>query len=300
MRVTSLATALVIGLAANAQAQTPAPDATATPEAPASRECATRFPIVLAEGLLSIAHFNVAETLRQCGATVFTTDVDPANTSLVRGPQLLEDIQMIRAMTGAQKVNLVAHSQGGLDARFILGTQPQVLGSIIQAGTPNLGSAAADLGQTVGTELLAGALTGQVEAIGGMNGTDINAAILFLTSAGAADFNEQFPLGLPAEECGQGPALAEGVALLSFGGTAVATNAADPSDATLNLGALGFNGQPSDGLVGRCSTHFGTVVRDDFAMNHIDLLNQVEGAIGADDPLQVYRMLAIRLKDMGL
>jgi triacylglycerol lipase len=269
--------------------------------APTSDACATKNPIVLAEGLNSVAHFGVVEALQDCGARVFTTDVDASNTSLVRGPQLLEDIQMVLATTGATKVNVFAHSQGGLDSRVILKTNPEVLASIVQAGTPNLGSKVADLGTSLPPDIAAG-MAGAIIAIGGSVGTDPVAANQFLTTAGTAQFNRDFPAGLPTEACGSGPAMANGVVLLSFGGTSPSTNAADPSDQLLTAGAAAFGAEENDGLVARCSTHFGTVLRDDFPMNHFDLLNQVKGVVGPQgpSPIEVYRSIAMQLKEMGL
>jgi triacylglycerol lipase len=281
-----------LGMASSAFAQTAQPGFTQT-----------RFPIVLVEGLGGINFFMVAEQLRAGGATVFLTTVDNANTSLVRGQQLLTQINQIRAMTGAAKVNVMGHSQGGLDARFVLGTQPDVLASITQAGTPNLGSAVANSLAGTGLEGLLGAFIPLIGGEGG--GTDPAAAVRFLTAAEAARFNTQFPAGLPTTMCGQGAPTASGVALFSFGGTTVSTNFADISDFFLSFlgiffGIPGLGGEANDGLVGQCSTHFGTVIRDDFVMNHLDLVNQVNGAVGMDNPVEQYRAIANRLKNMGL
>ena len=287
--VTTAVVLFAIGSASTGTAQ--------TESGPGTRAgfCATNFPIVLAEGLFAFSHFNIAESLMECGARVFLTDVDPTNSSTVRGAQLLEDIEMVLAVTGADRVNLFAHGQGGLDARVVLETKPSVLASIIQAGAPNLGSSAGNLGVLFGADLLI--LAG---VAGGQLGTNLVAALDDISTLGAASFNAEFPKGLPTEMCGEGPAEVDGVALFSFGGTVVASNLADPADGLLGLFSLGNFAQPNDGFVGRCSSHFGVVVRDDFAMNHLDLVNQTRGAIGPDDPVQVYRMLATRLVGMGL
>src|SRR5262249_40922065 len=117
----------------------------AGPAAAQSGFTKTKYPIVLAEGLDGIDFFQVAEALRAGGATVFTTTVDPANSSTVRGQQLLAEIEDILAATGAQKVNLIGHSQGGLDGRYILGTRPEVLASLSTVGTPHQGTPVADV-----------------------------------------------------------------------------------------------------------------------------------------------------------
>ena len=58
----------------------------------------------------------------------------------------------------------------------------------------------------------------------------------------------------------------------------------------------------SDGLVGRCSSHFGKVVRDNFSMNHLDEVNQLFGltSIFETSPVSVFRSHANRLKNAGL
>ena len=47
------------------------------------------------------------------GHDVHIASMDPFNTTYVRGPQLLKQVKQVLASTGAAKVNLVAHSQGG-------------------------------------------------------------------------------------------------------------------------------------------------------------------------------------------
>ena len=87
----------------------------------------TKYPIVLAHGFFgwsrmigSFDYFNgVPQTLMKNGATVFTTKTSSVNSSEVRGEQLLKQVAVIQALTGAKKVNLFGHSQGGLDARYV-------------------------------------------------------------------------------------------------------------------------------------------------------------------------------------
>jgi triacylglycerol lipase len=86
--------------------------------------------------------------------------VAPFNHPLERARQWLSHIEAIRGQTGAEKVHLVGHSQGGLDARVLvaparpaeetpigpllgLGYGPHVA-SVTTLATPHLGSALAD------------------------------------------------------------------------------------------------------------------------------------------------------------
>jgi triacylglycerol lipase len=60
--------------------------------------------------------------------------------------------------------------------------------------------------------------------------------------------------------------------------------------------------EPNDGLVGRCSSHLGQVIRDDYPINHLDEINQVLGlhGFGGVDPVQLMIEHAQRLKAAGL
>ena len=267
---------------------------------------ATRFPIVLQPGLANLGFFGVANSLRAGGARVFETQSDAFNNSTIRGQQLLRQIQQIVAITGAQKVNLIGHSQGGLDARFVLGTRPQLLASVTTVSTPHLGAELATLLAnpvlSVTTLPLSTALINAINLIRGQGfatpGQLLRAAGQ-LSAGGAAAFNRRFPAGLPSQRCGQGAASANGVVLSSWGGVGQRTNAVDPTDALLALTGAVYR-EANDGLVGRCSNHFGVVIRDNFRMNHLDEVNQLNGLVGPDNPLAQYRATAIRLRNQGL
>ncbi len=66
--------------------------------------------------------------------------------------------------------------------------------------------------------------------------------------------------------------------------------------------SLAFGFSANDGLVGRCSSHFGRVIRDDYFMNHLDEVNQTLGlhSLFETDPKTVYLQQANRLKNAGL
>ncbi|MGV2488489.1 UNVERIFIED_CONTAM: alpha/beta fold hydrolase, partial [Bacillus mycoides] len=81
---------------------------------------ATRHPIVLVHGLfgcdsvLGVDYFyGIPDALRQSGAKVYVAQVSAANSTEVRGEQLLAQVKNILALSGASKVNLIGHSHGG-------------------------------------------------------------------------------------------------------------------------------------------------------------------------------------------
>ena len=63
-----------------------------------------------------------------------------------------------------------------------------------------------------------------------------------------------------------------------------------------------FAGAKNDGLVASCSTHLGRVIRDDYAMNHLDEVNQTVGLTNLfeTNPVTIFRQHANRLKSAGL
>jgi triacylglycerol lipase len=274
-------------------------DMPAGPAAPGST--ATRFPIVLAEGLFGFDFFQIPADLRVGGAQVFTTRVNPFGTNADRGAELITQIEAILAETGAEKVNLFGHSQGGLDARFILATRPELLASLTQFGSPNTGSAVADALLPLDDGTLAFVI-GLIGIVGGEPGTpaEFRIALDQLSTPGMAAFNAQLPDGLPDQPCGVGAPSVNGVPVFSFAGNTPSTNPGDLSDFVFGLTALNFVGAANDGLVAVCSAHFGTVLRDDLAMNHLDLVNQLNGAVGTESPLTLYRNMAAALVQMGL
>ncbi|MFO0669898.1 MAG: hypothetical protein U0235_09780 [Polyangiaceae bacterium] len=95
---------------------------TATNEAPEHRP--TRFPIVLVNGIDDSPLFRwsdrIQRTLREDGGhTVALATLPPWSPVKTRGPALWKRIQEVRAETHAAKVNLVCHSLGGLDCRYV-------------------------------------------------------------------------------------------------------------------------------------------------------------------------------------
>jgi triacylglycerol lipase len=100
-------------------------------------------------GPVSLTYFDgVVEDLTKRGESVFVTVVPPFDTSAARAQALSKQIDDILKRTGKAKVNLVGHSQGGMDARVI--TSPQGLGygdrvaSVTTVATPHRGSKVAD------------------------------------------------------------------------------------------------------------------------------------------------------------
>lgn len=272
----------------------------------------TRYPIVLVHGMFGFDDiagydywYGIPEDLRDNGAKVFLTQVPALDTSIERGEALLPQIEAIAAVYG--KVNLIGHSHGGPTARYVARVRPDLVASVTTVGSPHKGSAVADLiagspveGPVAG---LANALGGLIDLLsGGGYKQDFSASVASLSTEGSAEFNAFAPAGIPSSACGEGAYSANGMRFYSWGGTGHLTNALDPSDALLLVTAAAFGTTANDGLVGRCSNHFGKVIRDNYFMNHLDEVNQALGlhSLFETDPKTVYRQQANRLKNAGL
>lgn len=179
------------------------------PAAPPLRQTAP-YPIVLAHGFFGFESFagtgflhyfyGVREALEEIGEVqVFTPTVDPFNDSETRGAQLLAAVERITQETGIAKVNLIGHSQGGLDARYVAAHRPDLVASVTTIATPHRGTPVADLmlglldhGPIPG---LADALTRLIgaplwDALG--EETSVMISLYQLSQPGAAEFNARY------------------------------------------------------------------------------------------------------------
>lgn len=290
----------------------------ATPVHAASTYAQTKYPVVLAHGMfgwdkmLGVVDYwyQIPTDLRSNGATVYTTQVSGLESSEVRGEQLLKQVQDILAISGSAKVNLIGHSHGGHSVRYVAALIPSKIASVTTMATPAKGAPLADLivnGGTagaIGTQVLQGLGTILNVLTGGASqGLDVSAnkSLVSLSTAGSAAFNVKFPQAIPTTACGEGAYEVNGVKYYSFGGTSPTTNALDILDPAVKLVSLAFNGAENDGLVGRCSSHVGKVVRDNYNMNHIDFMNHIFGLHALDtDPKAIYREQLNRLKVAGM
>lgn len=281
----------------------------------------TKYPIVLVHGLFGFDSLlgamdywhGIPSELRSGGATVYVASVSQAHFSEVRGEQLIAQLDTLRAVTGKQKFNLIGHSHGGPTIRYVASVRPDLVASITSVGSPHTGSKVADALNAAlpsGSPLrplvagFANALGSLIAFLDGNSSAaqDAIGALTSLSSAGAAQFNALHPQAMPTSTCGQGAAVVNGIHYYSWGGTSTLTNVFDPSDAMLVAGGLFFGGEANDGLVGRCSSHLGTVLRDNYGWNHMDEVNQIFGIRGlfSSDPRSVVRSHANRLKNAGL
>lgn len=112
-----------------------------------------RHPVVLLHGFGIMAAFQrgghlhqEAMYLRQRGVRAYAPNVAPYNSIPVRAEMWKERVQHILDETGADHLSLIAHSMGGLDARYLisrLGLHEHVR-ALVTVSTPHRGTAIAN------------------------------------------------------------------------------------------------------------------------------------------------------------
>ncbi len=115
--------------------------------------CDTKYPILLLHGLgftdrLPIHYYwgRIPRYLRNRGARVYFGNQDGNATIAENARRLIPHIRRILAETGAEKVNIIAHSKGGLEARYLVSSlhMGHLVASITTLGTPHHGSGTID------------------------------------------------------------------------------------------------------------------------------------------------------------
>ena len=188
-----------------------APDLSSGPspsEFPPAREDAfvrKPYPFVLAHGMSGFKnigpldyYYGVADALQNDGHAVYTAQVDAFNSSDARGAELQAFVASVIAQSGAAKVNLICHSQGGFDCRYVAHAIPDQIASVTTIATPHRGDPIADIAQND----VPGPLTQAVSALLNIFGTALDQgqdtqnaelAIALLSTKGAADFTAKYP-----------------------------------------------------------------------------------------------------------
>ncbi|MDX5372082.1 MAG: triacylglycerol lipase [Pseudomonadaceae bacterium] len=293
----------------------------------ANTQAQTKNPIVLVPGIFafdSIATidywYKIPSALQSQGAKVHVPKINAFDSSAKRGESLIAQLEQIRAASGGtvKKFNLIGHSQGGVTARYVMNTRPDLVASVTTLNSPHKGSPLADLVtgvappgslQGVAFDVFANAVGNLVNLMSNnkKSPSDVRAMLAEFNKNGAAANNAAYPVGIPSTACGQGPETASingnTVRMYSMSGTAPLTHVLDISDPLFGVTYLAFGfSEANDGVTGRCSSHFGKVLKDNYFMNHLDITNQVLGLVSLfeTNPKTLYQTQANRLKNLGL
>lgn len=291
-----------------------------TPDAPTTYEltttCATgcdlewtRYPIILMHGAggtdsyLNLFGYwwTVVDVLEPAGYAVYVDTVDPFQASEVRGAEWAEHLQGLVDSGYARRFNLVGHSQGGLDARYVasqLDLEHRVV-SVTTIQTPHRGNSLFDpLTTDVGALLTDPALNLVSAALGlmyGVDDQDYAAQLVALSAVGMEEFNSRVPDRADVHYASWGGHTCATLDLgcqFDLGGEVITPFLSAPQ------AALELLEGPCDGLVSvesaKWGEYRGTVIAD-----HLDVLGMPFGQYPSFDLEAFYLDEARYLHDQG-
>jgi len=194
-----------------ADAPTPTVDAGPSPTFPADAGPIAAgtgpYPIVLVHGFAGFRDlgpinyfYNVAAALRAQGETVFEPVLAPFAAPSVRAPMLAQSLTGVLQRTGRGRVIVIAHSQAGLDARYLISTLGwgDRVAALVTVSTPHRGTRLADalLGRV--PEASDGVLNAAASLLGfayneARSRADLRAALVALSEGDNAAFQQANP-----------------------------------------------------------------------------------------------------------
>ncbi|MEF9957959.1 MAG: triacylglycerol lipase [Acinetobacter sp.] len=283
----------------------------------------TQYPIAFVHGMFGFERlgfdsfgmdyfYQILPDLARHGATTFATQVSPVESSEIRGEQLIGQVEEIIAITGKTKVNLIGHSHAGSTIRYVEAIKPEYVASLTGVGATFRGSRIGDMTlenpiSNPISSLIVDHLVGPILTWASHNPyttVNMHRGLVSVSEAGSATFNATYPTPALADSCDQSGAHShQGRYYYSWTGTSQVTNVLDVIDMGVStLAPIAYGNLDNDGVVPRCSTHFGKVIRDDYKLTHLDETNLVLGLrdVFTPDPIALYRQHANRLKLQGL
>ena len=139
---------------------------------------------------------RIPKALRAHGAQVFFGGQE-ANASVERNARLLERrVRALLAETGAEKLNVIAHSKGGMETRYLISTLKMggSIASLTTISTPHNGSVTMDKLMKLGIIMkLVGAGTDVFKRLGGDKKPDTYRCFEQLTTGYMKRFNAENP-----------------------------------------------------------------------------------------------------------
>lgn len=263
--------------------------------------CHTKYPILMVHGVFfrDFRYFNywgrIPEELGKNGAVIFYGNHQSAASVAGSGQELAHRIEEIVRTTGCEKVNIIAHSKGGLDCRYAiskLGAAPYVA-SLTTINTPHRGCEFADYLLSKipkrGQDTVAKTYNAALRKFGDYN-PDFLAAVYDLTAAACSKMNETVKD-------------AEGVYYQSVGSK---LNAPSGGRFPLNFSyrLVNYFDGDNDGLVGERSFQWGEAyrfltVKGKRGISHGDMIDLNRENFDGFDVREFFVQLVKDLKEKG-
>ena len=167
--------------------------------------CRTKYPVLMVHGIFfrDWQFFNywgrIPKTLQRYGAQVYYGKQQSSQTVAVCAQELAEQVKAVLAETGAEKLNIIAHSKGGLDSRYAiaeLGIAPYVA-SLTTINTPHHGCAWVDHQLKTLPPSLVRRIARHYDHIFrklGDKSPDFLGGVRDLTAERCKEFNEKYPI----------------------------------------------------------------------------------------------------------
>ncbi len=153
-------------------------------------------------GFRDARYFNywgrIPKELRRRGATIYYGNQEGWATIEYNASLLKSRVEEILKETGAEKLNIIAHSKGGLDCRCMISTynMGEYIASLTTMGTPHFGVKFADvLLKIIPNSIVTGVsnIINKLFSSYGDTNPDFKAAVNQLTEAYAVKFNKENP-----------------------------------------------------------------------------------------------------------
>ena len=211
----------------------------------------------------------VPKRLHALGFVVVERAPGPVEAPSTRAIDLARDVADVLEKTGAERVVIIAHSQGGLDVRAALDEVPgfaDMVGAVATLSSPHRGSPMADVGFALPQPLVHTVLDGlhwMFEADQGLASrpSAVEACLTALSTPGATAFNEEHPTS-PVPFFSVGAVTGrdiDGVCASGVWGPPVVEDAAGPASLWNRAAIKMMVGDVSnDGVVPTASMRFGT------------------------------------------
>lgn len=263
--------------------------------------CSTKYPLLLVHGVFfrdykHISYWGrIPAELKQNGATIYYGNHQSALSVNDSGKEIAERIRAIVETTGCEKVNVIAHSKGGLDCRSAIschGTD-KFVASLTTISTPHRGCKFVDyLLNEIPTGIKNGIAKSYNSVLRKIGETpDFLTAVNDLTEARCKVLNEQMQNS-------------EDIFYQSVGSK---LNKAVSGKFPMNLSyhfAKHFGGE-NDGLVAENSFRFGSqytylTVKGNRGISHADIIDLNRENIPDFDVREFYVQLVANLKNIGL